>query len=61
MNEEQYLRERLAELHRAYLRDAQPYIDRLAAIISRRPPPPVIITVEQAERLKPLLRNALDH
>ena len=46
MTEEQYLREQLAILHRQYLKDAQPYIDRLSRIISIRPPEPIMFLTE---------------
>ena len=46
MTEEQYLREQLALLHRQYLKDAQPYIDRLSRIISIRPREPVMFSTE---------------
>jgi|LakMenEpi03Aug12_release.lakeMendotaPanAssembly.Ray.scaffolds.fasta_scaffold3630447_2 hypothetical protein len=46
MTEEQYLREQLAILHRQYLKDAQPYLDRLARIISIRPPEPIMFSIE---------------
>lgn len=36
ITEEQYLREHLAMLHQKYLNDAQPYIQRLASIMSMR-------------------------
>lgn len=46
MSEEQYLREQLAMLHRQYLKDAQPYIDRLSSIVSTRLPGPVMFLTE---------------
>lgn len=46
MSEEQYLREQLAMLHRQYLKDAQPYIDRLSSIVSTRLPVPVMFLTE---------------
>ena len=48
--EEKYLHEMLAILHRQYLKDAQPYIDRLARIVAMRPPPPIYMTLPDAAR-----------
>lgn len=48
MNEEQYLREQLAILHRSYLQAAQLYIDRLAAIVSLKQPPEQIIFLTES-------------
>jgi hypothetical protein len=45
--EEAYLRQCLAELHKSYLRDAQPYIDRLCKIIAESPIPPIMVMMDQ--------------
>ena len=50
MTEEQYLREKLVILHKQYLKDAQPYIDRLTRIMAMRPPPPMYMTFLDAAR-----------
>ena len=44
--EEKYLREVLEYLHRQYLKDAQPYIDRLASIVAMRSPELIIFPTE---------------
>jgi hypothetical protein len=46
MTEEQYCRFMLAELQRAYQRDAKPYIDRLVRIESLRPQPRLILPID---------------
>jgi hypothetical protein len=48
MDEETFLRIRLAELHQDYLERCQPFFKRLAAIESLKPPKPFFITKEQA-------------
>lgn len=48
--EERYLRETLAMLQESYAKAAKPYIDRLAALHSRRVPK-IVVTVEQAQAL----------
>lgn len=50
MSEEEYLHEMLAILHRQYLKDAQPYLDRLAGIATMRPHPPIYMTLPDAAR-----------
>ena len=47
MTEEEYLREMLAMLHQQYLKDAQPYIDRLASIAATRPPSRAYFTIDE--------------
>ncbi|QKE22882.1 hypothetical protein 8P_063 [Pseudomonas phage 8P] len=42
-DEERQLRSRLAALHREYLERAEPIVQRLAAIESRKPAPPIIV------------------
>lgn len=43
MDEETYLRAQLAALHRSYLEAAEPYVERLAAIVALKPQPPIVI------------------
>lgn len=47
LDEEEYLKSQLAELQRAYQKQAQPYIDRLTAIYALRPMPPVVIDLNE--------------
>lgn len=56
--EERYLRETLVMLQESYAKAAEPYVERLALISSRRPPAPIVIPVEQAQALGLLLANA---
>lgn len=46
MTEEQYCRFMLAEIHRAFMRDAKPYIDRLVQIESLRPHPTLVFPMD---------------
>ena len=56
MTEEQRLRQLLATLHRNYLDEARPYLERLAALEALKPPQPIIVHVDQ---LPPALRERL--
>lgn len=47
--EEQYLRESLVSLLKAYRAAAKPLVERLVAIEMLKPPPPIFITKEQAD------------
>ena len=46
--EERYCLQMLAELRKAYERDAKPYIDRLIAIHSMRPSKTLVLSIDQA-------------
>ncbi len=50
-NEEIYLQDMLATLHKSYMKVAQPYIDKLVEIRSMKQPAPIVVTVEQAKML----------
>ena len=52
--EELLLREQVNMLWENYLRDAQPYIDRLAAIQASRAPRPVLVRVDGGPQVSPL-------
>lgn len=47
-DEERYCYQMLAELRKAYERDAKPFIDRLVHLKSLEPTPRIVLTVEQA-------------
>lgn len=44
---ERFLIERLEELRQAYMRDAKPYVDQLAAIRSMRAPPTYMVNLSE--------------
>ena len=56
--EERYLFQTLAELRRAYERDAKPYIDRLVAIRSMRSSVPLVLTLDQAREFIDITMSA---
>ena len=47
MTEEEFLRERLEHLYQQYLKDARPYLLRLASIASLRPPSAAYFTIDE--------------
>ena len=47
MGEEEYLRGLLAEMHRRYLKEAEPIIDALIRIENLKPPKPIFIDANQ--------------
>jgi len=57
-DEEHYLIEILQRLRLEHEKAAQPYLDRLAMIRSRKEPPSIFVTVEQAQALGILPPNA---
>lgn len=46
--EERFYREALADLHKSYLKAAQPIVDALARIEAYKPPRPILLTLEEA-------------
>lgn len=52
MNEEQYLRGQLVELHRSYQKACEPIVKRLAAIESMKPPQPMLFSLAQWHALQ---------
>ena len=50
-DEEEFLRDRIAQLHREYQEAIQPYLDQLVRLESMKPPARLYIARERAEEL----------